>query len=671
MADKSNQTRIKKKYPDYWEFDVTGALSFDRAIGNAGVWENEYLNYYYWGYARGLFYAGLTEQSKVTREKYLGSMFFTLGHICHLLEDQGVPAHTRNDFIWGHMVGGYYDEDTPLKDGGNPFEIWVETYVKDEGNTIPSSWLSGAGSNIPAFSFLKKYWDSNTYSGSYVGAITPDNWGLCERTNYQFLSFSTMFRNDGSLYAYPNPSKINAPVNSEVVNGKKHYYRSGYDVPHLAKVSYSTYTSQSLGYTTTYEENALEEDAVSNDYAQRTIPRTINYAVGLLNYFFRGKLSIEQTDCNNGKIVINITNKSDNSGVGQILKGGTFALYWDDSSGNRTQVTDFTVYRPGTQPVPGNEWNSSTQMNYNESNKAILTPPVSQDVNCILVYEGIIGSDPNSPDSDDTRQIATGIFSAYCESCSCQNCPIQCPKKIALSINRSPSSAWSVYGGIGTSTIWAMNGTYILDYIGSQLVIDDFGHEYYECTWGCSISVDPPNYFARQAQYVCNEGWGQGCGETGGGCSWGELVKEISVCRSMSLTVKNTWKSSEEEGPPNINYLSVDISYSYLMWYGTEYRGSLRWDALPELGYCVRTSGSWEEEWSEPTCWTTFAFTINETGNPNLPEWEIDKNYVIGDMVNGNYKCKVSHLSNLDNRPGSGVNWQTYWYILSGNCGYH
>jgi hypothetical protein len=88
----------KQKYPDYWEFDATGGSSFDRAIHNAGIWESEYSNYFHWYYARSLFYDALKTQNITEREKKLGSVFLILGHVCHLLEDMGVPAHARNDY---------------------------------------------------------------------------------------------------------------------------------------------------------------------------------------------------------------------------------------------------------------------------------------------------------------------------------------------------------------------------------------------------------------------------------------------------------------------------------------------------------------------------------------------------------------------------------------------
>jgi hypothetical protein len=270
--------------------------------------------------------------------------------------------------------------------------------------------------------------------GDYLGDSVwpPNTWGLSECSNYQFLSLSTMFGCSGTKYQFPNPDINHAPPNLPefVPDGKKVYFNgSNYGVPHLARESYTHYLANEHGvYAEEIDSiNTTDDINVFVDYANITVPRTINYATGLLNYFFRGKLSIEQNDCNNGKIQITITNKSGNSSVNQMLKGGTFTLYWDDSSGNRTPVSDFTVYRPGAEPQPGNEWNSTnTLLNYNESTKAILTPPESNDVNYILVYEGIISSDPNSPDTDDTRQIGTGVMT------SCQGCCYTYQSKVYL-----------------------------------------------------------------------------------------------------------------------------------------------------------------------------------------------------------------------------------------------
>ncbi len=337
-----------------------------------------------------------------------------LGSVAHLLEDMGVPAHTRNDFLFGHYKTWY---DYPW---GNDLENWVEKVVKDSNGHSPWS-----GSLPVVFDKLAKYFDADAYLGSYLGdgVLPPNTWGLSECSNYQFLSTSTMFGCSGTKYQFPHPAIEHTPPNLfEVVpDGNKVYFNgSNYGVSHLARESYTYYIATGMGYYGPLIDNTntTDDTGVFEDYANITVPRTINYATGLINYFFRGKLSIEQTDCNNGKIVITITNKSSNSDVNQILKGGTFALYWDDSSGNRTPVSDFTVYRPGTEPGAGNEWNSGTLMNYDESTKAVLTPPTSGDAQYVLVYEGTISANPASPDPYDLDAIAVSVEAIDGANCS-------------------------------------------------------------------------------------------------------------------------------------------------------------------------------------------------------------------------------------------------------------
>ncbi len=188
----------KWHYPDYWVFDTTGLSTLDRAKGLDGNWENEYLNYYNWVHARSLFYAALTWESKSERGKFLGSMFVTLGHICHLLEDMGVPAHARNDFLFGHYRSAY------KFDWGNPLETWVGEQIEANGGQSPWS-----GNAPVVFDKLTKYFDTDTRDpNDYLGASSspPDIWGLAESTNYQFLSKSTIFRkNDATKYYFPQP----------------------------------------------------------------------------------------------------------------------------------------------------------------------------------------------------------------------------------------------------------------------------------------------------------------------------------------------------------------------------------------------------------------------------------------------------------------------------------
>jgi hypothetical protein len=410
-------------YAWYWgdnKFDLTGASNLKRASNTEDPnWEQEYENFFAWPDARNYFYKALTKESPETRVHYLAMTFLSLGHVLHLLEDMGVPPHARNDFIEAHFRGLYPGGI------GNPLEKHVEDEIKALG-AIPDRWLDGWTPQAKVFSKLAHYWDVNNYLGQYAGTSPPSNWGLSERTNYQFLSQSTIFREniiineetgERTKYYFPHPdvNHTSEHIDTEVylwgLVPVDYRYISGYDITHLARTKFTqkyaymsgmTYPTETVAYHTTFDERVYE------DYAKVTIPRTIDYATGLANYFFRGRLSAEQTGEDGNDIILTITNLSENSGVPQTLKAGAFELYWDDPDGNRTKITDFTVYEPSP---PNNPWNSSTStLAYNQSAEAIFTIPEGDIKKYILVYKGNICQNPANPDLDDPEAIAVQMI---------------------------------------------------------------------------------------------------------------------------------------------------------------------------------------------------------------------------------------------------------------------
>jgi hypothetical protein len=130
-----------------------------------------------WSAARTMFYDSLTSALKSERQAQLAETFVKLGCVLHMVEDMGVPAHTRNDFLFGHYRSVF--------DWGNPLEGWVEGQIEDNGGE--SLW---AGSAPVFFDRLAKYFDADLYAGGYLGdgSLPPqDVWGLSECSNYQFL----------------------------------------------------------------------------------------------------------------------------------------------------------------------------------------------------------------------------------------------------------------------------------------------------------------------------------------------------------------------------------------------------------------------------------------------------------------------------------------------------
>ncbi|MFA7486110.1 MAG: hypothetical protein WCZ89_08805, partial [Phycisphaerae bacterium] len=254
------------RYPGY-SFDLTGASAQKRAMGTEEPnWETEYQNYFAWPDTRAYLYRALTKSNLAGRNHYLALTFISLGQTAHLLEDMGVPAHTRNDFIFGHYRN--------VIDWGNPFENWTEEEIKSNNGNIPSAWLTGWISQPKVFDKLFKYWDTNLYDGNYSGVTPPSIWGLAEQTNYQFLSSSTVFDCEGTLYQFPNPAKLYTTIITET---DKRYF-SGYGVQHLARESYTHYCIDAWGYSEVVDSTITPDDeSVYYDYARITMPRTIDY----------------------------------------------------------------------------------------------------------------------------------------------------------------------------------------------------------------------------------------------------------------------------------------------------------------------------------------------------------------------------------------------------------
>jgi hypothetical protein len=392
-------------FTNWWwklSFDLTGASALKRATGTEdSSWEVEYQNYFAWPDCRNYFTKALTESNPAARNHYLSLTFLSLGHTVHLLEDMGVPAHARNDWLFGHYRNAI--------DNGNPFESWVEEKVA--GN----NW-SGTGPVV--FDKLSKYFDTDTRDpNDYLGGgvSPPDTWGLAECTNYQFLSTSTVFGCSGVKYQFPHPVKEHTATPALVVyiidgndiRMKIYFNGSNYGVPHLARYSYTYYKKSIWGGDVAVVDSTNTPDDVNvfEDYADITIPRTIDYATGLANYFFRGRLNVEPNWIDPNIVKLVITNDSNNSGILQTIKGGTFEIYRDDANDTRTKINPTGItFTPQWTPA-------SILPNDGGLTKLIVqfAPPAERVKKYIVAYKGNISENPLDPDPNDPNAIAVDI----------------------------------------------------------------------------------------------------------------------------------------------------------------------------------------------------------------------------------------------------------------------
>jgi hypothetical protein len=329
-----------------------------------------------WRDGRRYFLTALTAGPPSDRQAAMASTFLTLGHVIHLIQDMGVPEHTRNDWHAGVIP--------PLFPFGTPslFEEQV-----NEGRTT----FTYSGYSSPQFQQLRHFW------------VTGDGRGLSEFTNRNFVSKDTNFSevmngntgrdNFGNIYPRPSldlslrdvdVTAADAPPCAAAagLSGKVTFFGNQVDDRVTGEVL-------SNPFLTTYSlfDNALKTKGQPGLFslnfctieaaAGMLLPRATAYSAALVDYFFRGKLDlgfgVDPGDAT--RSVITLANRSQ-----ETLGPGTIQLYADTLAGTRTKIAETGVgVTAKDQPLPALSI-------AREQEAQVLT----------AVYEGTLGKEPGA-----------------------------------------------------------------------------------------------------------------------------------------------------------------------------------------------------------------------------------------------------------------------------------
>jgi hypothetical protein len=320
---------------------------------------NRDCNDYSWRRARSLFYEALTSTTEDERNQKFVEFYEKLGRVLHLLQDMGVPAHTRNDFL-GHVKfsGLDFSGDTAMEIikswYNNPYEFYVkeqieknDTYIFNKSADINKS----TESKKPVFSKPEHYWDNKVYEG-----VDVDPWetmptidgferaGLAEYSNANFLSLRVKFTEDRAqddrfFFPYPKKSSVkmmppeSVMAEDGIVDFPRYLYKDkdGELIPKFALAKYLfdpiyMEAGADLAWTLAIK---LDEE-VHEAYATYLIPKTVGYSAGLIDFFFRGSIEITDPDINFNvsaagfdKITLYAENTSPE---GEDMTGGTVSL---------------------------------------------------------------------------------------------------------------------------------------------------------------------------------------------------------------------------------------------------------------------------------------------------------------------------------------------------------
>jgi hypothetical protein len=339
----------------------------------------------------GYFRQALTASSQGTRNSAAGRMFQTFGHIAHHLHDMAQPQHVREDKhcdTLACMVIGQYQ----------PSVLESVAAKSDVIDQCIRPWVNNRHTiygDAPVFASHspRYYWN------------TTDGKGMAEFTAENFVSVGTNFEGDinhpQSTHYEPNPDFSDPKWRTEVVDikdmlsttclkaanpqyneleGKLTFITHDITDPYNNKdyndlkiSTYSIFTDDLQQKNEVFPDSEIFTPIFSmnpfnyEDIYRVTLPRTVEWIDGLINYFFRGKLGVTVNDK-----TITVQNTSG------MNMDGHLSIYYDDTNHNRSPLTTTSA------SLANNQTKSITITD-------IPTPSAGFNGKYIAVFDGDIG----------------------------------------------------------------------------------------------------------------------------------------------------------------------------------------------------------------------------------------------------------------------------------------
>jgi len=240
------------------------------------------------------------------RKAYWATVFRALGDVVHLVQDMGQPQHTRNDAHagWGCAFGECA--------GGH--DSFFERYIAARTTGATRFTLKDGANEIPVRTkadplVFGTYDPPNLPTYASYFADSGSGRGLAQYSNRGFYSFGTN-AGSNSPYASPPPDATSLadlilpqaedaagnqlPATLHFKTGTVHDDLTATDVDDVKLTTVGLWDQFLLERSNSprYTLNWYNYD----DQARLLLPRAIGYSAGILNYFFRGRLSVTLPD---------------------------------------------------------------------------------------------------------------------------------------------------------------------------------------------------------------------------------------------------------------------------------------------------------------------------------------------------------------------------------------
>ena len=300
-----------------------------RGLSAGGSWA--------WRDARRLYHQALTEADPEHREALWADLFRALGQIMHLVADASVPEHVRNDtHVLGALkVGNSYERWVgDQHGGGDPTREaqFIARYLSASIGFDPRLLqLAPPDGESVATVPIARLIDSDRYNGANPRVTLESTIGIGEVANANFYSESTLT----GQYPFPTDAGL-TPVSLTTPWGRVRRYFSRPDG--LGLLPATPLRAECAGEAFYWRAEMVQpppypclDGVVWNQVAAHMLPRVVGYARGVLDYFFRGALSVQLVYWDSEGAQIAIQNETEEE------LEGVFDVYLRHSSGTEEE----------------------------------------------------------------------------------------------------------------------------------------------------------------------------------------------------------------------------------------------------------------------------------------------------------------------------------------------
>lgn len=351
----------------------------------------------------------VTSAEAAVRDENWGNTFRVMGHLVHHIQDMAQPQHTRTDNHCSHPVACLSKYNPSAYEhfsfsGVNPVTNGV--YFEE---ILTSNALKYPALDLNDFQNPEKFW------GYVTGDSRADGKGLAEYSTNNYVSAGTNYTFNGFNGSYTvgehPPEMLSRILPHDLPSGSDATITflpsasqlKGIGV--IGAISAPTIDTNNPAYSdtndlastiTAFAPMRVFSDLTAtmnslNYVAQMTrlLPRARTYSTGFIDYFFRGRLSVDQINfTNKGVGTLQVKNVS-GQGDAFTFDNGNFRMFVEAIDGERTEV----MLTSGA--VSTWDFNQTQQLSFNLNLSPAagqLAPKFENAGKIVLFYDGMIGN---------------------------------------------------------------------------------------------------------------------------------------------------------------------------------------------------------------------------------------------------------------------------------------